>query len=156
MTLFTQHLDPRYFWKSVWRNIVINVMQINFNNIYFIDFNVKITFIKIVSMFSFDYDSNSVTFLWSLCNIPTSCPMSADMLSHMVWPRESSCTNVALKRFQPCMFPLVSGQFIRPGKLVITLRPGAAVGLLSSVCTHVGLRLSKICFNIKLQTETFF
>ena len=44
-----------------------------------------------------------------------------------------------LKEFQPCMFPLVPGEFIRPGELEITIFPGTAVGLLSSVCQYVGL-----------------
>ena len=37
------------------------------------------------------------------------------------------------------MFPLVPGEFIRPGELEITIFPGTAVGLLSSVGQYVGL-----------------
>ena len=50
------------------------------------------------------------------------------------------------------MFPIVPGQLIRPGKLVIKLRPEADVGLLSSVCTNVtcGLEVEQNLFQHKV------
>ena len=86
--------------------------------------------------------SNSLTI--TIFSLRASCKYTLtlvplNMHSHMVWPRESSITNVTLKRFQPRMFPLMPGQLIWPGKLPATLRPGAAEWFLSSVRTHVGL-----------------
>ena len=46
---------------------------------------------------------------------------------------------MTLKELQSCMFPLVPGEFIRPGELEITIFPGTAVGLLSSVGQYVSL-----------------
>ena len=46
---------------------------------------------------------------------------------------------MTLKELQSCMFPLVPGEFIRPGELEITISPGTAEGLLSSVGQYVSL-----------------
>ena len=67
--------------------------------------------------------------------------MSTNMFPHMIWPRESPCTNMALERFEPCMFPLVSGELVWPGELVFTPSPRTAVWPLPSVCAHMGLQI---------------
>ena len=46
---------------------------------------------------------------------------------------------MTLKELQPCMFPFVSGEFIRPGELEITIFPGTSEGFFSSVGQNVSL-----------------
>ena len=59
----------------------------------------------------------------------------------MVRPAEGSLTQLALERSVPCVFSLVSGEFIRPGKPPAATLPVTDVGLLPGVSAAVGLEV---------------
>ena len=60
----------------------------------------------------------------------------------MVTPGEGPLTQVALERSVTSVFPVVSGQLIRPRELPATALPSAVVGLLPRVCPQVGLEVA--------------
>lgn len=60
----------------------------------------------------------------------------------MVGPGEGSLTQLAVEGFVPGVFPLMSGQLVRPGEPPATVLPLADVGLLPSVGPQVGLEVA--------------
>ena len=67
----------------------------------------------------------------------------------MVTPGKCSLTQVTVERFAARVFPQVSRQFIRAGKLPVTVGPGARVGLLPRVCPLVGLQVGALGVHLK-------
>ena len=60
----------------------------------------------------------------------------------MVGPGESSLTQFTVERFVPGVFPLMSGQLVRPSEPPATVLPLADVGLLPGVGPQVGLQVA--------------
>ena len=54
--------------------------------------------------------------------------MSLHMQSKVVWTRKTAFTMTALKGFDPCMLPMMSGQLVRPSKSPFATFPGTTVG----------------------------
>ena len=65
--------------------------------------------------------------------------MSLHVKSEMVGARESSITQLAMERFVPRVFPLVSGQLVAASEPPTTIVPAADVRLLPGVGSQVGL-----------------
>lgn len=62
----------------------------------------------------------------------------------MVRAGEGALAEVALERPVSRVFPEVTGQLIRPGKLPATAFPVTVVGLFTCVCPHVGLEVGAL------------
>ena len=68
----------------------------------------------------------------------------------MVTPGKGPVTQVALEGFAASVFPQVSGQLVRAGKLPVAAFPAAEVGLLSSVGPLVGLQVAALGVHLEL------
>ena len=58
---------------------------------------------------------------------------------------------MAFKRLCPRMFPVVSGQLIRPGKLPVASFPSALVRLLSGMGAEVGLQVGTLGVHLRVE-----
>lgn len=67
--------------------------------------------------------------------------MPLHVQGQVVTPREGSLTKVALEWPVSCVLAIVTGQFVRAGKLPATPLPGAVVGLLPRVSAQVGFEV---------------
>ena len=75
------------------------------------------------------------------------------MQTEVVTPGKGPVTQVALEGFAASVFPQVSGQLVRAGKLPVAAFPAAEVGLLSSVGPLVGLQVAALGVHLKLSPK---
>ena len=68
--------------------------------------------------------------------------MSLHVKGEMVRPGEGSLTQFTLEGSVPCMFPLMSGQLVRPRKPPAATLPVTDIGLLTGVGPVVGLQVA--------------
>lgn len=76
--------------------------------------------------------------------------MSLHVQTEVVTPGKGPVTQVALEGFAASVFPQVSGQLVRAGKLPVAAFPAAEVGLLSSVGPLVGLQVAALGVHLEL------
>ena len=67
----------------------------------------------------------------------------------MIRTGESSVTQMTFEGFCPRVFPVVSCQLVRPGKLPTTTLPSALVGFFTSVGSHVGFQVGALGVNLQ-------
>ena len=80
--------------------------------------------------------------LYSLRNIHLDRHVSFHVQSKVIWSWKSSFTKSTLKRAVPCMFPVVSGQLIRPSKFPSTALIMTNIRFFSSMCPLMGLQVA--------------
>ena len=76
--------------------------------------------------------------------------MSLHVQTEVVTPGKGPVTQVALEGFAASVFPQVSGQLVRAGKLPVAAFPAAEVGLLSSVGPLVSFQVTALSVHLEL------
>ena len=75
--------------------------------------------------------------------------MSFHVQGQVITSGKSSFTEVALEGLHACVFPVVPGELVRPGKLPVTAVPGAGVRLLARVRSLVRLQVGALGVHLK-------